>query len=375
MADLDPRIDIAHAMPMAELVDRLQIAGLVRTGGELVGPCPGCGGKDRFSINPRKGVINCRVCNTKGDQIELVRLVLGMSFVDALEWLAGPRQELTPAQLAEQRRRAAEAERRRQEVADAARGRSIRAAREIWFATQPAEGTAVRGYMERRGIDRALLPDLPVTMRFDPAAKYVIPVEGERDRWQTIHVGPAMVAAVVDATGRVTAVHRTWIDLDQPKGKLILPDPRKEGETLPSKKVLGSKKGGSIRLNIQKHATTMIMAEGIETTLSALIAERQPQQAVYWCGVDLGNMSGRRETGPGKKFAGLPDMSDGDAFVPPSWVTRLIFVQDGDSDPRLTRAKLEAGLRRAMIKNPGLKGQIVHAGDGRDLNDILMGRR
>ena len=119
----------------------------------------------------------------------------------------------------------------------------------------------------------------------------------------------------------------------------------------------------------------MIMAEGVETTLSALIAETLPRRHAYWCGVDLGNMAGRMQRGPGLKYAGLPDMDDADAWVPPAWVRRLVFVQDGDSDPKLTRAKLQAGLRRAMIKRPGLRGSIVHAGKGRDLNDILMGQR
>ncbi|MCU7431697.1 hypothetical protein OC539_25695, partial [Paracoccus denitrificans] len=79
--------------------------------------------------------------------------------------------------------------------------------------------------------------------------------------------------------------------------------------------------------------------------------------------------------GPGLKYAGLPDMDDSEAWLPPVWVKTLIFVQDGDSDPKLTRSKLLAGLRRAKIKRPGLRGYIVHAGDGRDLNDILMGQR
>jgi hypothetical protein len=39
----------------------------------------------------------------------------------------------------------------------------------------------------------------------------------------------------------------------------------------------------------------------------------------------------------------------------------------------MTRAKLEAGLRRAMAHRPGLVGQIVKAGDGVDLNDVLNG--
>lgn len=372
MAD-DPRIQQAHQVSMTDLVERLGIAGLVRTSGELVGPCPGCGGKDRFSINPAKGVINCRRCDARGDQIALVQLVLGLDFKAALEWLVGPRQELTPAQRQEQRRRAEEAERKRKDFERKARENSIRAARDIWFAARPAEGTVVRDYLTRRGISRELMPLMPPSLRFEPEARYVIPAEGERNRWQTIHVGTAMLAAVVDQQGRVTAVHRTWLDLSQPKGKVTLPDPRKPEELLPAKKVLGSKKGGAIRLSSPRGADIMVMGEGLETTATAMVAHPYDAPAAYWCGVDLGNMSGIRVKGPGLKFAGIPDMTDDEAWVPPPWVKRLIFIQDGDSDPKLTRAKLLSGLRRAKALRHGLTAAIVHPGDGIDMNDLLMG--
>jgi hypothetical protein len=34
---------------------------LRRQGRELVGPCPTCGGRDRFAVNPSKQLWNCRV--------------------------------------------------------------------------------------------------------------------------------------------------------------------------------------------------------------------------------------------------------------------------------------------------------------------------
>jgi hypothetical protein len=95
--------------------------------------------------------------------------------------------------------------------------------------------------------------------------------------------------------------------------------------------------------------------------------------AMYWAGVDLGNMAGRQERVPGTRHSGLPDLDDAEAFLPPVGVTRLVYVQDGDSEPKSTRAKLEAGLRRAMVARPGLRGQIAPAPDGKDLNDVLMG--
>jgi hypothetical protein len=134
--------------------------------------------------------------------------------------------------------------------------------------------------------------------------------------------------------------------------------------------VRGSKKGGAIRLHTPLDSDTLIMGEGIETTLTALAAS-PVEGAAYWAGVDLGNMSGRMRKVQGSRHSGVPDMADADAFVPPPWVRRLIFIQDGDSDPKATRAKLESGLRRAMARVVGLKGQIVHAGAGVDLNDVL----
>lgn len=377
MMQSDHRLDEAKAMPIADVVARLELAGLVRAGGELVGPCPQCGGRDRFGVNLQRGNFLCRKeCgpHAKGDQIALVQHVLGMDFRAALDWLCGPAEGLTDAERAERRRKAAANQRRQDDFARKAREHSISAARDIWFKAQPADGTAVRDYLALRGIAPDLLGPLPGCVRFDPAARYTIPADGRPGAWETVHSGPAMICAVVDASNRVTAVHRTWLDLDQPKGKLVLPDPRKPGETLPAKKVLGSKKGGVIRFLTPQSCDTMIMAEGVETTLSALIAEALPRRCAYWCGVDLGNMAGRMQRGPGLKYAGLPDLEDADAWLPPIWVKRLIFVQDGDSDPKLTRAKLQTGLRRAKIKRPGLRVYIVHAGDGRDLNDILMGQ-
>jgi phage/plasmid primase-like uncharacterized protein len=64
-------------------------ARLRRSGGEWIGPCPVCGGKDRFSISPSKGLWNCRRCGVGGDAIDLVRHVTGASFNSAVELVDG----------------------------------------------------------------------------------------------------------------------------------------------------------------------------------------------------------------------------------------------------------------------------------------------
>lgn len=371
MVEADHRLAEAKAMPIEQVVNLLGIQGLVRMGHELVGPCPSCGGRDRFGVNLRKGVIYCRKCDAKGGNIDLVMLTMGMEFKAALEWLVGPSQEISPE---ERRKREKRAEQNRLvNEARAARERedAIRMAREIWADGKPAEGTAVREYLSRRGIAPELLPALPKCIRFAPSLPFTVKAQ---KGWEVIHRGPAMLAAVQAPDGMLTAVHRTWLDLGRANGKAQIADPH-TGEIQPSKKVIGSKKGGAIRLSGHSHqAPVMVMGEGIETTISAMVSGVDAG-AMFWAGVDLGNMAGRRRTrGEGVKFAGLPDLEDDEAFVPPSCVTRLVYVMDGDSEPRLTRAKLLAGLRRAMLKRPGLKGQIAAAPQGLDLNDVLMGK-
>jgi phage/plasmid primase-like uncharacterized protein len=66
-------------------------ARLKRLGNEHVGPCPKCGGRDRFSVNTKKQVFNCRGCGVGGDAIELVRHVLDCNFTDALDFVGGER--------------------------------------------------------------------------------------------------------------------------------------------------------------------------------------------------------------------------------------------------------------------------------------------
>lgn len=53
---------------------------------EWHGPCPICDGRDRFRVQPKRGKrgrFNCRQCGISGDPIDYLRIVKGLSFVDA----------------------------------------------------------------------------------------------------------------------------------------------------------------------------------------------------------------------------------------------------------------------------------------------------
>ncbi len=381
MAELreDPRLALAKARPITEIAERLgAMSGLRRVSHEWIGACPVCGGgarADRFSINPAKGVFNCRRCGVGGDGIKLVQHVLACDFKAALSWLEGD----AAIELSHEERRAREEKAHREAEARAAdqeryRRRAIEDAQRIWRAARHEDGGLVRAYLAARGISPEMLPELPVALRFIADHPCVKQVGGKR---QVLHRGPAMIAGILAPSGALTAVHQTWIDPEPPHGKARIVH---GGEAFPAKMVRGSKKGGAIRLTGPARPATLVMGEGIETTLSAAgaWADALPG-AGFWAGVDLGNMAGRMfyvdpETGKRRRNSGLPDMADAEAFVPPPCVRRLIFIQDGDSDYAATRAKLLSGLRRAMARVPGLKGQIVMAGPGVDLNDVLNGK-
>ncbi|WP_339820045.1 DUF7146 domain-containing protein [Sulfitobacter dubius] len=364
----DPRLEIARAEPIKDLADRLGLR-LMRAGREWQGACPGCGGRDRFAVVPAKNAFFCRQCQAAGDQIDLVRLAHGCDFKAALSFLGGAAASIDPAELA-RRREKAEAEAKRQaEIEERARARAKRDAREIWTAAKPGPDPILVDYLAARGLR---FDPWPKSIRFDPAAPYKVKRAAHRGgNWETLHAGPAMVAAVQGPDGKFSGVHRTWIDPARPGQKMRLAHPD-SGDDLKSKLTRGSIKGGAIRLTDPPGASVMVMGEGIETTATAWISGAYPG-AAFWAGVSLGNMAGMMRRAPGGKprWSGLPDMSDEGAFFPPPGLDRLIYLEDGDSSPAMTRASVLCGLRRAQLTHPRLRGAIVTAGEGRDLNDLL----
>ena len=77
----------ARAMKIEDEIARrgIKLRGKV----ERVGPCPKCGGEDRFSINTKKGLWNCRQCGVGGDVIKLVEHSTVVDFIAACTTLTG----------------------------------------------------------------------------------------------------------------------------------------------------------------------------------------------------------------------------------------------------------------------------------------------
>jgi len=76
-------------------------ARLRRSGTEFIGPCPLCGGHDRFGVNRRKQLFNCRGCGKGGGPIDLEMLLGGGDFVEAVHRLTNtpstPRRSIAKA--------------------------------------------------------------------------------------------------------------------------------------------------------------------------------------------------------------------------------------------------------------------------------------
>ena len=266
----------------------------------------------------------------------------------------------------------------------------------LWLAATPIAGTLAEDYLALRG----LVAPLEARLRYMPnAALYLGGHEhdagGVRNR--PYYSGPALAAAIQSASGHFIGLHRTWIDLDQPKGKLMLAHPE-TGEILSAKKIRGSHRGGTIRLGGQPKdpklpstARMMVMGEGIETTLSAYQVMTPADRAgvEFHAGISLGNMCGKAAgrvphptaTKPDRNLKhrrvfvpdGTPDPDDDSPLIGvAASVERLILLGDGDSEPFATRLAMQRAGARYAEAYPQLEVRLAMARPGQDFNVMLM---
>ena len=240
---LDAFVDEARLVRVADELARRGVK-LRRSGAELVGPCPACGGEDRFAVNTAKDVWLCRRSGAGGDAIALVTYLDGLDKRDLLvacETLLGRRAPAAidrpdPAEAArreaERARARAEAEAARAAEANDFREAERHRAYQIWRDGVRIDGTIAETYL--REVRRIGI--VPATLRFGPAVKFWW--RGGDGRWITIHRGPAMLAAVRRPDGTFGAVHITWLDLAAPKGKAQVVSP--DGEVMLARKVRGT---------------------------------------------------------------------------------------------------------------------------------------
>jgi hypothetical protein len=238
----------ARSVRLETEIERRNIK-LLRTGTvERCGPCPLCGGTDRFSINLKKQLWNCRGCRIGGDVIDLVRHLDGLSFGEAANRLTG---RAPPHRVAAGAR--PEPPGYRDSGAPAkppqAPPDNARKAAWLWSIRKPiSESNAAGLYLRNRGYKSkfpATLGYLQPNSRYTPAMIAAFGLCGEPE------------SGVIDPPAKVTGVHITR----------LAPDGRKAPAD-PVKIMLGAMSGLPIVLAPVNDGLGLAITEGIEDGLS-----------------------------------------------------------------------------------------------------------
>lgn len=245
------------------------------------GPCPACGGRDRFRFDDRdgRGTWICNQCGA-GDGFRLLELVHGWTFREALKAVAeqaGPVDRPAPP--------TPRTSREPRVASPTARARRI-----LRTSSTPDLVPDARGYLESRGLFP--LPD-GCRLRAHAAVDYFEPGPGKA----VVHVGrfPALVAPIVDIDGERVTVHVTYL---HDGAKLTDHAPRKILSPMTGRR------GCAVRL-FELAGETLGLAEGIETAIAARILHDMP----VWAALNTTLLA---------------------KFIPPRSVHRVLIFADRD---------------------------------------------
>jgi hypothetical protein len=327
-------VALARAVRIEDEIARRGIP--LRGKSERVGPCPVCGGTDRFSINARKQVFNCRGFGG-GDVIAMLQHLDGCNFVEAVRTLAGIEPNCSApmvdaVKIAEVRAKAERDEIDRL-VDEAER---FKRAMDIWSEAVPIEGTIAAHYLHV--VRKVEIPagTSGAVLRFHPACPF-----GDTHR-------PALVALVRSiVTDESQAIIRTALNPDGTAVKI-------DGKT--ARKSLGPIGGGAIKLTDNAEVTTCLgVGEGVESVLS---------------------MRSTPEFGPSPVWALIS--SNGVANFPVLTGIECLWIAVDNDPPDKHRRQAGNEAALACSKRWTEAGREVYRVTpdrvGRDLNDVMRNR-
>lgn len=236
------------------------------------GPCPLCGGNDRFLFDDKRGDGNY-VCSPHGngcgagDGIKLLSQYFSWTIPVTFERVAeclGFMPTQTPKHVAK----------------NASSGFDPNKLNRIWQGAYPGNdprATALRRYLVERGL--AGYRDISRVIRMHPALDYwMLDDEATEKKGAPVYKSlgklPALLALVTAADGKAVAMQRIYLDPEG--GKANVPEP---------KKTLG-KKGAAYAVRIDTPTDVLCVAEGIETALSVRLATGLP----VWAALDTGGL-------------------------------------------------------------------------------------
>lgn len=328
MTSLDPatksaimahaEIDIASVKARRNLSDIIaRRVKLKKAGHEFVGLCPFHDENTAsFRVNDAKGVFHCFGCSAAGDVIDFLKASEGMSFMEAVRFLADG-EDLPAADPA------ARARHMRADRAD--RLASILSAQAQWHDARSIKGTPAELYLRSRGITDAP----PQSIRFGR-----VPLWRDKKTGADGRPFPALIAACQNAAGKIVGVQRIYLTETGEKARMANP-----------KLSLGQVRGCAVRLG--PPARHILLCEGPEDGLT--LRQRRPDQTVW---VSLGTGS-------------LP-------FVElPSTIEAVTIAGDNNAAGRAAAA---AGIE--AFEEQGRKADAIYPDPAfKDWNDELTGKR
>jgi hypothetical protein len=275
----------------------------------LFGPCPKCGGDDRFWVNKVKQKFGCRQCRPRsGDVIDLVQFLDGRSFGEAIDTLVGERPKNDPKKIELER---AEVDRQNRDDEK----EQLRKAQWLWSRREPITGTTAETYLrEARGYAGPIpstLFYLPTSDRYPPAMMAPFGLVDE--------VEPGALASI--SPGAIMGVHLTKL---KPDGSSKAYD--EETKERKNKTMHGIPVGWPIVLAPPNDLLGLAITEGIEDGLS-----------VY------------QATGLGVWAAGSATFMPKLAQVVPSYIECVTIAVDDNKAGRDGANGLTEGLRKRGI--------------------------
>lgn len=299
------------------------------------GPCPMCGGHDRFRFDDKDGD-GTWLCNNCGagdaldmiqkhtgiafrEILQLVREVAGITYIDPCMPKPEPKKDPDEEKKAEKR---------------------AKALREMWEQAVPLfETDPVMNYLEARGIF-AYGRDVTRALRLSRNT-FCKTGEGKKDYTYL----PAMIARVDNPAGELVGIHRTYLQPGEPcKARIEKP------KRLMPVRNCGDMVGSAIRL-YEADGIVLGVTEGIETALSArrIFGAERGHHLPVWATISAGGLA---------------------SVQIPAHVRHVIIFADHDPVGIKAAHKLAERLqtegRTSEIKIPEIFGE--------DFNDVLMRR-
>lgn len=327
------------------------------------GPCPGCGGEDRFRFDDKQGR-GTFICSAgggepiAGDGFRLLEHVHGWRFLESARRVAEVlgieqvNEVVQPTHSVQIQRRQVQVTRLLQAEHEAAekKARAKKALESTLSACVPVQNVPEvwRYLTETRGIPprfveaaRDLLahPGLPYFYKASKTA-----------RSQNIGTYPALIGVCRSLTNDVITLHRTYVSAEG--RKLALPNPDVSGNTLDARKLMTPVDDQRYRISMYEPLNGRLgVAEGIESALAAAILNDLPCDSA----IDSGKLI---------------------HYNPPPGIHTLFIFADDDPAGRHGAESLKG---RMSLDRPDLAVHIrypsAHSGSksDQDWNDVLLG--